>query len=528
MRWGSHGAELAEIALDLTAAYELTTTLDCSAFGNDVTYPDQNDFFQGIFDGGGFTLTIDKDTGGPDHSGLFRRLSGATVTDLTIEGSVSGGWNVGALTGSATNAVIRDVVSNATVSGVAYVGGLVGTTDSSSTIEFSSATGTVTGIDYATGGLVGVNNGDLFDSWATGNVNGGSDVGGLVGYTSEDSVARSNFSTGDVTGTGDNVGGFVGFNGGEIYESFSTSNVNGDSDVGGFVGEEGGATYDSYARGDVTANSYAGGFVGYRDCGDNYRSYSTGTVTSGAPSGGFVGVDDCGVADDLFWDAQSSGVATSNIGMGKTTAEMKDIATFTDTATEGLINPWDFTGTQNDDSGNQDIWTIDGTTNDGYPFHNWFAAEEEDPVTTASTTDTPTGSEVIIEWTGECELDAFEVKAESANETQDVAFEYPNGLVNFTLGACTGSTTITITYVDVENAAFVLRKYLPSVGSYATLDAAELAATTIDGAPAVQATYELVDNGPLDADPTIGVLTDPVGIAEAVIGAPRTGGGGTY
>ena len=239
-------------------------------------------------------------------------------------------------------------------------------------------------------------------------------------------------------------------------------------------------------------------------------------------------MDDCGDAVDLFWDTETSGISESDIGTGKTTAEMKDIATFTDTATDGLGSAWDFTGTQNDDAGTDDIWAIDGTTNDGYPYFGWAAPAEEEPaVTSATTTSTPTGKAVKLEWNSSCDLTAFEVKAESVNTTQDIAFEYPNGLANFTLSSCVGdSVTITLTYFNVDNASFVLRKYVASSGAYSTVTAATLNATTVDGTPAIQATYTIQDNGPLDSNPATGVISDPAGIAKAVIAAPRTGGGG--
>ncbi|GAH55595.1 unnamed protein product, partial [marine sediment metagenome] len=65
--------------------------------------------------------------------------------------------------------------------------------------------------------------------------------------------------------------------------------------------------------------------------------------------GGFCSWSDDIIAD-CFWDTQTSGQVTSDGGTGKTTAEMKTKATFTDV-------DWDF----------ETIWAICSGINDGYP-----------------------------------------------------------------------------------------------------------------------------------------------------------------
>ena len=63
---------------------------------------------------------------------------------------------------------------------------------------------------------------------------------------------------------------------------------------------------------------------------------------------------------DSFYDSTTSSHSYFINGTGKTTAEMKTLATFTDTTTTGLSTSWDF----------DTIWNIDtsGTINDGYPY----------------------------------------------------------------------------------------------------------------------------------------------------------------
>jgi hypothetical protein len=87
--------------------------------------------------------------------------------------------------------------------------------------------------------------------------------------------------------------------------------------------------------------------------------------------GGLVGWNgEYGYVTNSFWDIETSGQATSDGGTGKTTAEMQDIATFTDVDTEGLDEPWDIIAVANGGERNPSyIWNI---VNDvTYPFLSW-------------------------------------------------------------------------------------------------------------------------------------------------------------
>ncbi|GAJ09069.1 unnamed protein product, partial [marine sediment metagenome] len=122
------------------------------------------------------------------------------------------------------------------------------------------------------------------------------------------------------------------------------------SGAGGFAGDNHGVVENCYARGDVTGLSDdVGGFIGYNN-GPVDRVYSTGLVTGvGALVGGLIGEND-GVVDNSFWDTDTSGMLVSAGGTGKTTAEMKDSATF-------IGAGWDFAT----------IWDITPSCNNDYP-----------------------------------------------------------------------------------------------------------------------------------------------------------------
>ena len=194
---------------------------------------------------------------------------------------------------------------------------------------------------------------------------GGPGVGGLVGWNA--GVVSESYSTGSVTGTGD-VGGLVGFSGGTVMECYSESTVTGQSSVGGLLGRNwDGTVVDSYATGSATGHRAVGGLVAWNK-GAIRRSYSTGRVSGVDHVGGLVGTGDAdwwgsGWAVQSFWDIESSGSEQSDAGTGKTTAEMKDIATFV---------RWDIVAVAVGEANTAYTWNIvDGET---YPFLSWETA----------------------------------------------------------------------------------------------------------------------------------------------------------
>ena len=142
--------------------------------------------------------------------------------------------------------------------------------------------------------------------------------------------------------------------------------------VGGLVGRNRGAVSNSYSTGSVTGDWYVGGLAGINDGGTVSNSYSIGNVTGNEDVGGLVGINDRGgTVSNSFWDIETSGQPTSDGGTGKTTAEMQDIATFTDTGTEGLDEPWHMTAVAPGETNDAYTWNI--VDNETYPFLSWQA-----------------------------------------------------------------------------------------------------------------------------------------------------------
>jgi hypothetical protein len=189
---------------------------------------------------------------------------------------------------------------------------------------------------------------------------------GLFGYlASGGKVSEVGAENVNITVTGGwQVGGLVGGSVGIVSDSYSTGSVTGTCDIGGLVGENWASVSNSYSSTSVTGGWGVGGLLGWNAEGTVRNSYSTGKVSDHDNSAGaLVGWGDSAAVRNSFWDTQTSGQLTSAGGTGKTTAEMKSIATFSGTGWNivAVVNP-----------GARDpsyVWNIvDGQT---YPFLSW-------------------------------------------------------------------------------------------------------------------------------------------------------------
>ncbi len=257
---------------------------------------------------------------------LIGRASNTTVSQAYVEqGSVTGALQVGGLLGGAWSSTIESSYADVSITGVepnfpptANIGGLIGYLVSSTVVN--SHASAVIGSSYnlqAVGGLIGYSSSGttVTNSYATGNVTGYNEVGGLIGYlvpATGDSVTNS-FATGNVTGATE-VGGLIGFAGNQgnpavtVQNCYATGNVtstwniddpnNGAYSQGQGLGGLIGYGYDvnishSFATGNVTLLTTdpsvlftgIGGLIGYNGGGSVTGSYATGTVNGGNLSG---------------------------------------------------------------------------------------------------------------------------------------------------------------------------------------------------------------------------------------------------
>lgn len=304
-----------------------------------------NDPFVGSFDGQGYEIS-DMFVNRPDESlvGLFGAVDvGGVIQNIkVVNADVTGEWAVGSLVGENWGDM-RNSYSGGTVSGADCVGG-----------------------------LVGGNAGGVSDCHSAANVTGHWDVGGLVGCSDSRGTVTNSYSVGVVTGEWA-VGGLVGGNlGGTVAKSYSAGGVIGDDYVGGLIGDNQGSVSNSYSIGSVTGEWYVGGLVGDNDSlGVVSNSYAIGSVTGYSFVGGLVG-SNWGIVNNSFWNINASGMNESDGGTGKATTAMQDIVTFTDTATEGLDNPWHIAAVAPGETNNVFTWNI--VTGQAHPFLSWQPA----------------------------------------------------------------------------------------------------------------------------------------------------------
>jgi len=400
--------ELQNIHSNLGGDYYLANDIDCSGFDYDsdgkgfMPIGTSSSPFTGTFDGNGYKITnLYINRSSTDHVGLFGYIdSGREITNVSLEEvDVSGSRYVGGLVGvfdSMMGGEITNCYSTGNVNGSSEVGGLVGYSVAG-TITNCYSTGSVTGSSKV-GGLVGYSpDGTITNCYSTGSVTGPSEVGGLVGLFYCDmgvGTITNCYSTGSVTGY-TQVGGLVGDStAGTITNCYSTGNVTGSSKVGGLVGYSvAGTITNCYSTGSVGGSDNVGGLVGYYRIGTIINCYSTGSVGGSDNVGGLVGcnlgiITNCystgsvnGSSDvgglvgynrkiitNSYWDTETSGRSSSDGGTGKTTAQMKQQATF---------SSWDFTN----------IWAIEeGVT---YPYLQWQHAAAEPPTITSFAPSTP-------------------------------------------------------------------------------------------------------------------------------------------
>ena len=284
------------------------------------------DPYEGTFNGAGHTISglyIKNTSNDTDYQGLFGRVNGGTVKDLTVSGNVSGGMHVGGIVGyNGTGATVSNCYNTGQVNGSDHVGGVVGL--NSGTVENCYNTDSVKG-DWYVGGVVGRNYGSVQNSYNTGTVSGldsvsGSYVGGVVGWNVSSGNVKNCYNTGSVSGpdsgTGNRVGGVVGYNRGTVENCYNTGSVTGVTGVTG-------------------SSDYVGGVVGYNR-GTVKNCYNTGTVqnlsVSGTVSGkmyvgGVVGYNNGGSVTGCYF-LQQNGVPEQGFGEGSGDATAKDDTAF--------------------------------------------------------------------------------------------------------------------------------------------------------------------------------------------------------
>jgi hypothetical protein len=317
----------------------IDTVEELQLIGNDPGYPLDGSYY--------LTQDIDASITNTWNSGM----GFAPIGELPQKAQAGNGEFTGSFDGqeyAITNLYINrpDLMGRGLFGALAY---------GASVVQLTLNNVTVIG-DGAVGGIAGtVNDAFITDCVVNGQITGAYSVGGIVGEFNYGNISRCSTS-GTIDGNG-SVGGVVGYNYGTISESFSTANVSAlFSEAGGVAGFNGNAVSNCFATGSVSADFYAGGLVGTNDS-TITNCYAAGLITGTNNPGGLVGYAGSGTATVSFWDIVTSGMAVSAGGTPLPTAQMMQMATFTN-------DGWDF----------ETIWGItEGVT---YPFMLWA---EPDP-----------------------------------------------------------------------------------------------------------------------------------------------------
>ncbi len=496
----------------LDGSYILVGNIDCSLdlAGNSSLDNEGQGFapigsegndFTGTFDGQGFSI-MNLSIARPevDDVGVFGFVDGATIKNVNITGSVVGDEHVGSLIGTENGVTLENINSSVEVEGYSYVGGIIGFNndegDGTTLMTKVRFSGSVTGSLASIAGLIGDSDGDatITESSSTGNVSvtetdGWSGyIGGLIGDSDGILTISKSFATGSISGdaTSDSVGGLVGWSA-ETHIS------------------------DSYATGSVTGNRNVGGLIGIHDGDGNIdNSYSAGEVSGAGESEaiyGFIGAN-YGTTSDSFWNVDTSNQDTAcNLSCDTvgdlSDDEMKTSTPFTDAG-------WDFTN----------IWHRNNNINSGYPYLVWWADN--------SVTNSVTGKKAELVVADQCKVNSMNVISESANSAVDSDYNYPAGMMNFSISCGTNGFTAQITqyfYGVSTGQSLIARKYNPSTKTYTTIPGAVISYVTIDGQSVAKIVYALTDGSSLDSDGTPnGTIVDPSGLALSA-GAPNTGYG---
>lgn len=237
------------------------------------------------------------------YVGFFGYLSGATITDLTIEGSdVTGGSNVGTFVGYATNSTLTNchvkLSGKVSSSSGSYIGGFVGTASNCTINNFSTeVTVTSTGANYV-GGFAGSVSGTLSEGTIKGNVTSNKPyTGGLTGTTQTANITDVKV-IGDMKGT-THLGGFVGKSDGvdNLTNLTYIGDLSGQENIGGisaYLSAGSSSAFTScFSKGKIIATGdYVGGIVGISQGGcinGMERCSHFGNIEASSYVGGLVG-----------------------------------------------------------------------------------------------------------------------------------------------------------------------------------------------------------------------------------------------
>ena len=291
--------QLQDVRSDLHAHYVQVADIDARSsreWQGDAGFHPIEDF-SGTFDGAGREISaLHINRPETDTVGLFSRLTedgivkGVVLVDAWVKGKDSVGALAGFNHGTVMNSVVRSAQifgrfrvgglaggngglligsgASAEVDGGRNVGGLVGYVKAKGRVVGSTVRASQVRALESAGGLAGLALGATIlyssaDAAVRVTGEGRSKAGGLVGYSQRSTILHCYATGSAIVEEGVYVGGLVGYSqGSTIAYSYADVSVSGDSRVGGLVGVNAGSVHASYALGEVQGRSFTGGLVG--------------------------------------------------------------------------------------------------------------------------------------------------------------------------------------------------------------------------------------------------------------------------
>ncbi len=427
------GAELAWFAANVNSNSDirsssavLTADINLGSFDWTPIANSSSAIFTGTFDGQGYTVSglyIKKDS--TAYCGLFGYVKGATIQNLTVEGSIFLSGNVTAVyaggvvcfanASTFNNLTSRvDISLNRTGGTWSYIGGVIGHAMSSCAMYNLVNYGNISGYQYAAGVVGDMSGGTLSGAINYGEIDGYQYVGGVTGYTTGTVAVMNAVNYGDVTGSGSYVGGVSGYCASAYTKITNCANY-GDVSAGG---------------------SYVGGI--YTRTATCENCYNLGTI-SGSYAGGISG-----------WSYNTTGASyivtlknCFNLGTIKGTTAASDITYFyqaSSLSSQVIENIYyldsDLKGAFLSASGVEDLGAVAMTAEE-------MASEEF-----VATLNENAGSEIFVLGTVSPEF-AFLVETEEEEETGEAV--YYAGIKDETTTITVGEKAVVTVYVESED-----------------------------------------------------------------------------
>jgi hypothetical protein len=239
-------------------------------------------------------------------------LTGITVTQIAPDTSSACYYQGPAFTGvfDGNNHIVRNVTINLPSSDYVGLFSYVGPAGNIKNLALENLQ--ISGNNYV-GGFIGYNEGNIYSCHATGSVSGDAYIGSLAGYNTGN-ISDCNAS-GSVSGYY-GLGGLVGYNNsGSVSGCYANCSVSATSQVvGGLIGwnDNSGSVTSSHATGDASGQGLVGGLVGLNSSCNITSCYASGNVRGVAEIGGLIGWNDGGNVND----SNASGDVNGTNGVG--------------------------------------------------------------------------------------------------------------------------------------------------------------------------------------------------------------------